>query len=142
MVSDEYVQIEVGWNDDGLFVAITHRITGRRLVARLEVGHGVADTQARLACEVVAEFFIPDDYLFETGRRGADGQIGTFTRVVHQPSGRSRMMNSLTSTDTRPLHLLDALVEELWHAGLLTGTYKHAEQGTTAGGERMSNQSD
>lgn len=73
---------------------------------------------------------------------GADGQIGTFTRVVHQPSGRSRMMNSLTSTDTRPLHLLDALVEELWHAGLLTGTYKHAEQGTTAGGERMSNQSD
>lgn len=70
MVSDEYVQIEVGWNDDGLFVAITHRITGRRLVARLEVGHGVADTQARLACEVLAEFFIPDDYLFETGRRG------------------------------------------------------------------------
>lgn len=139
MVSQEYLQIEVGGDDSGMFVVVTHRTTGRRLVARPDSTCGVAGTQARLARQVVAEFFAPNDYELETGRCGDGERFGTFYRVVHRPSGRSRHMDSLAAADTRQAHarLLDALVEELWHAGLLAGPAKRAEPGAAADGPRL-----
>jgi len=121
--------IEVGGDDSGLYVAVTHRTTGRRLFARPDLSCGVASTQERLERQVVAEFFVPDDYQLETGRCGDGERYGTFYRVAHLPTGRSRRMDSLTNADTRQAHarLLDALVEELWHDGLLAHPTKPAE---------------
>lgn len=61
MVSQDYLRFEVGENDDGLFVAVTHRTTGRRLVGRLDSTHGVTKTKSGLSREMVSEFYSPDD---------------------------------------------------------------------------------
>lgn len=125
MVGEQHFQFEVGGDEGGLLVTVTHRTTGRRLVGRPNADRGVRGTQSRLVQELLDEFFVPADYVFATGRCGArsGGQTGTFYRVVHIPTGRSQSMDSITVPNTPQPHaqLLDVLVEELWQHGLLSG---------------------
>ncbi len=135
MVSEKFLLFEVGGDDNGLFVTVTHRTTGRKLTARLDPDCGVASTWARLGRELVGEFHVSGDYLFEVGRCQVEGRFGTFHRVIHQPTGRSRKVDSVTG-DIRHarVRLLDSLVEELWRAGLLPRLADEAEPHAAADG--------
>ena len=121
MISRKHFHYDVGHDDQGLTVSVTHKPTGRQKTARLGRGEKVQTVQARLVGDLLTSFVDLRDFVFHVGRCEVNGRIGDRYQAEHIPTGRSKSMNTVDNPGVKHPHeaLLDALVEELWHDGIL-----------------------
>ena len=121
MISGKHFKVEIGHDDQGLTVTVTHVPTGRQRFDHPGQGEGIGALQERLKSDLLFGFFDEKDFVCECGRCSVEGQFGDYYRVVHLPTNRSKQMDSVTSPGVKNHYelLIDLLVEELWREGLL-----------------------
>jgi hypothetical protein len=135
VLSGKYFHYDIGYNDGELFVTVTHMPTGLRKARRPRRGESVAAVQQSLVRELRAGLVDERDFAFHSGRCAIAGRAGDWYAVEHLPTKRTRSLDSITRPDVTQPHdwLLDALVEELWHQGILPKQADSAEPGAAAG---------
>ncbi len=121
MLGPKHFRIEVGYDDMGMLVTISHVPTNQKRSARPTNGETCAKVQDRLRAELIGTFFKTSDFRFQMGRCEVDGRIGDFFSVEHSPSGRSKLIDTIASPYVRNHQqaLLDSFLEELWQDGIL-----------------------
>jgi hypothetical protein len=121
MIGPKDFHVEVSQDDVGLLVTVTHVPTKQTRHARPKKGESCFKVESRLRSEITATFLRVEDFLLEVGRCEVDGKFGGFYRVTHEPSGRSKRMDTITSPNVKhpQQFLFEALLEELWRDGAL-----------------------
>jgi hypothetical protein len=121
LVSRKHFQCEVGYDDHGLIVTVTHKVTGLRKMDRPGQGENISTLQSRLIREMRATFCDDNDFVFHMGRCVVDGRVGDWYEVEHVPTQRRKSFNTVSSPDVKRARewLLDSLVQELWDDAVL-----------------------
>jgi hypothetical protein len=121
MLGPRNFHVDIGYDDAGLLVTVSHLPTKQQRSARPKKGENVSKVQERLHAELVRTFLELEDLCFEVGRCEVDGKIGGFYRVEHLPSKRTKCLDTITSPNQNiQQQVLELLLEELWHDGLLS----------------------
>src|SRR5262249_35464072 len=94
MISQQYFEIKIDYDEQGLAVIVTHRPTGKRRVGRRSGNESLTTTQTRLIDEIRREFFNPDEFQFSIGRCEVGGGIAAWYRVTHRPTGKNKSADS------------------------------------------------
>ena len=112
--------IDIGYDDAGLLVTVSHLPTKQQRSARPHNGERVYAIQLRLQSELMCTFFDLKDFRFEMGRCEVDGKIGGFYRVEHVPTERTLALDTIASPHIKGLQdVLELLLDDLWRDGLL-----------------------
>jgi hypothetical protein len=121
MLGQGHFHVEVGCDDEGMLVTISHAPTNQERSGRPMDGETCAKVQDRLRNELIRTFFSLSDFRFQMGRCQVDGKIGDFYSVEHLPSRRSKSLDTISTPNSRYPHheLLESLLDDLWSEGVL-----------------------
>lgn len=85
MLGPDHFRVEIGYDDLGVLVTVSHLPTKQQRSARPNKGETVSKAQERLQAELVRTFLDMNDFRVQMGRCEVDGKIGGFYRVEHLP---------------------------------------------------------
>ena len=112
MICPEDYHIEIGWDEAGALVVVRHKPTGLERRARPTSTPSVGAVKSRLILQIQAEFCDEKEFRFDVGHGRVDGVSRDFYRVIHLPSGISRMGWRFEGATLRGV--LDEVLIEVW----------------------------
>jgi hypothetical protein len=124
MISKKYFQYQVGYDDRGLTVTITHQKTGYQRTEHVCEGESVDTVQSRMTNEFVRSLVDVDrDLVLRHGRVGCSSYNaggGTWWQVEHIPSQRTVSAEFGKEVKDGKVQIVDLLIEELWREGIIS----------------------
>ena len=111
MIRQSDFEVEIGSSAGKTFVRVLHKPTGNSRVLADVVPRDVGKTRDRFLAELRGEVFNEMDFRTDVGSGLVDGRRAAFIRVIHIPTGVSRLVWSPKSATQ--LQLIDEILDEL-----------------------------
>jgi hypothetical protein len=131
MISQKYFRYQVGYDDRGLTVTITHQVTGYQHTEHVCEGESVDTVQSRMTNKFVRSLVDVDrDLVLKHGRVGCSSYYAggdSWWQVEHIPSQRTVSAEFDNEVKDGKVQIVDLLIEELWRAGIISVPIDPAE---------------